>query len=81
MRVRSMRPGAVVGEAARYLGRTRTADVIVDAPSLIYTLPDAVIDRMERDESGLAAVLHSFLAKNLSEKLSRNNYLLSELQK
>ena len=81
MRVRSMRPGAVVGEAARYLGRTRTADVIVDAPSLIYTLPDAVIDRMERDESGLAAVLHSFLAKNLSEKLSRNNYLLSEMQK
>ena len=81
MRVRSMRPGAVVGEAARYLGRTRTADVIVDAPSLIYKLPDAVIDRLEREESRLAAVLHAFLARNLSEKLSRNNYLLSDMQK
>lgn len=34
-RVRSMRPGAFVGEIASYAGLHRTADVIVEEPTIV----------------------------------------------
>ncbi|PZQ99759.1 MAG: hypothetical protein DI533_03685 [Cereibacter sphaeroides] len=76
-RVRSLRAGAVVGEAARYLSRVRTADVVVRAPSVVYRLSDAAIELMEREDRDLAAILHAYMARSLAEKVEKTNGLLS----
>ena len=76
-RLRSLRAGAVVGEAARYLGRRRTADVVVHSRSVIWRLSDAAIDRMEGEDRDLAAMLHATMARSLAEKVERTNGMLT----
>ncbi len=76
-RLRSLRAGAVVGEAARYLNLKRTADVIVHEPSVIYRLSEAAFHQLEAEDSALAAMLHAYLARCLAEKVGKTNALLS----
>ncbi len=75
--LRSLRAGAVVGEAARYLGRIRTADVVVHTHSVIWRLTEAAIDRLEQEDRDLAAMLHAFMARSLAEKVDKTNRLLA----
>lgn len=76
-RLRSLRAGAVVGEAARYLNRTRTADVVVHDPSVVYRLSEAAIRALEAEDSELAAQFHAWMASSLAEKVERTNGLLT----
>jgi SulP family sulfate permease len=76
-RLRSLRAGAIFGEAARYLGRKRTADVVVHAPSIIWRLSDAALDRMEAEDRDLAAMLHAVMARSLAEKVEKTNGMLT----
>lgn len=76
VRVRSMRSGAVIGEAARYLDSARTANVVVDEPSVIYRFSDEALTALEREEPELAAIFHSFMARGLAEKVQRMNQQL-----
>jgi SulP family sulfate permease len=73
LRLRTMMAGAIVGEIALYLNQTRTADVIIDKPSVIYKLSKRELNRMEREDPELAALAHNLLANNLSEKLAVAN--------
>jgi SulP family sulfate permease len=75
--LRSLCSGAIVGEAARYLGRRRTADVVVHAPSVIWRLSENAIDRIEAEDRDLAAQLHALMARSLAEKVEKTNGLLS----
>jgi CRP-like cAMP-binding protein len=77
IRLRSLCSGAIVGEAARYLGRRRTADVVVHAPSVIWRLSEKAIDRLEAEDRDLAAQLHALMARSLAEKVEKTNGLLS----
>ncbi len=52
MRLRTVRPGVVVGEIAMYSGVSRTADVVAETPSVVLRLSRASIERMEADRSG-----------------------------
>ncbi len=70
MRVRRVNPGVVVGEVAMYTGVTRTADVVAETPSVVLRLSGAAIERIETEEPELAAALHRWLARILSERLS-----------
>jgi SulP family sulfate permease len=70
MRLRTVRPGAVVGEIAMYAGVPRTADVVAETPSVVLRLGRASISRMEAEEPELAAALHRWLATALAERLS-----------
>jgi SulP family sulfate permease len=70
MRLRSMRPGVVVGEVAWYTGIPRTADVVAEAPSVVLRLSRASIKRMEGEDPELAAALHRWLATTLADRLS-----------
>ncbi len=76
-RLRSLRAGAIVGEAARYLGRRRTADVVVHAPSVIWKLSDEAIERLEAEDRDLAAQLHALMARSLAEKVEKTNGMLT----
>ena len=70
MRLRTVLPGVVVGEIAMYTGVPRTADVVAETPSVVLRLSRASIERMEAAEPELAAALHRWLARTLSERLS-----------
>jgi SulP family sulfate permease len=70
MRLRTVRPGVVVGEVALYLGVPRTADVVAETQSVVLRLSRASIDQMEADDPELAAALHRWLARTLAERLT-----------
>ncbi len=70
VRLRSVRPGVVVGEIALYTGVPRTADVVAETPSVVLRFSRASITRMEAEEPEVAAALHRWLASTLAERLS-----------
>jgi SulP family sulfate permease len=70
MRLRTVRPGVVVGEVALYSGVPRTADVVAETPCVVLRLSRASIEQMEATEPELAAALHRWLARTLAERLS-----------
>jgi SulP family sulfate permease len=70
MRLRSMRPGVVVGEVGLYTEVPRTADVVAETRSVVLRLSRASIEQMEAEDPELAAAMHRWLAKTLAERLS-----------
>jgi SulP family sulfate permease len=70
IRLRTLRPGVVVGEIALYAGVARTADVVAEVPSVVLRLSREAIERLETEEPALAAALHRWLATTLAERLS-----------
>jgi sulfate permease, SulP family len=69
MRLRTVRPGVVVGEVALYMGVPRTADVVAETPSVVLRFSRESIARMESEEPEVAAALHRWLATTLAERL------------
>jgi len=69
MRLRTMRPGVVVGEVGMYTGVPRTADVVAETPCVVLRLSRASIEQLEADEPELAAALHRWLARTLADRL------------
>jgi SulP family sulfate permease len=70
IRLRTLRPGVVVGEIALYSGVARTADVVAETPSVVLRISREAIERLETEEPELAATLHRWLATTLAERLS-----------
>ena len=73
MRLRTIRPGVVVGEVAMYSGAPRTADVVAETPVVVLRLGGEAIARLEASEPELAAEVHRWLATTLSERLDSMN--------
>jgi sulfate permease, SulP family len=69
MRLRTIRPGVVVGEVAMYTGVPRTADVVAETPIVVRRLTKTSIERMQAGDPELAAALHRWLAGMLAERL------------
>ena len=69
VRLRSIRPGVVVGEIAMYSGVPRTADVVAETSCVVLRLGGGALERMETDEPELAARVHRWLARMLSDRL------------
>lgn len=78
VRVRSFTSGSVLGEVARYLAIPRTASVLSEGESTVYCLPASTLDRLEREDRDLAALIHAILARGLAEKVVRTNLLVTE---
>jgi sulfate permease, SulP family len=72
MRLRTLRPGVVVGEMAMYTGVLRSADVVAETPSVVLRLSRESIERVEAADPALAAALHRWLATTLSERLGES---------
>jgi sulfate permease, SulP family len=72
MRLRTLRPGVVVGEVAMYSGVPRTADVVAETPSIVLKLSKDSIERMEAEDPELAAALHRWLATTLAGRLGES---------
>ncbi len=70
IRLRSVRPGVVIGEIAFYTAVPRTADVVAETDSVVLRFSDASIRRLEAEQPELAAELHRWLATTLADRLS-----------
>ncbi len=70
LRLRTLRPGVVVGEIAHYTGGARTADVVAEVPSVVLRISREAIERLEAEEPELAATFHRWLATTLAERLT-----------
>ncbi len=70
IRLRTLRPGVVVGEITLYTGIPRTADVVAEVPSVVLRIGREAIERLEAEEPELAAALHRWLATTLAERLT-----------
>jgi len=70
LRLRTLRPGVVVGEVTLYTHVPRTADVVAEVPSVVLRIGRDEIERLEAEEPELAAALHRWLATTLAERLT-----------
>jgi SulP family sulfate permease len=70
IRLRTLRPGVVVGEVTLYTGIARTADVVAEVPSVVLRIGRESIERLEAEEPELATALHRWLATTLAERLT-----------
>ena len=77
IRVRSMGPGAVVGELASLLDTPRNANVICETTARVYQLSADTIARLEREDRDLAALLWRLLARSVALKVTQTNALLT----
>ena len=78
-RLLTLGAGTAVGQEELYLGGSRTASVITEAPSTVYRLSAGALHRMETDEPQLAIALHHFMARILTERLVATHHTLQSL--
>lgn len=76
LRLRTMTSGAIVGEIAFYLQKNRTADVVVEEDSIVLRIDTIALNRLERENSEVAILVHRLLAMNLAEKLIQSNRMI-----
>jgi SulP family sulfate permease len=79
MRLRTVRPGVVVGEVAMYTGTARTADVVAETPSVVLRLRGADLERLEVEDPALAAAVHRWLARTVAVRLDSTQKALDAL--
>ena len=68
-RIRRTTRGTVFGELGFYLRIPRTASVMTDESGLVYVLNQESLLKMDENDPEVAAGLHSYMAKLLSERL------------
>ena len=69
-RLRTMLPGAVVGEIGFYLDEPRTARVVAETDCVVSRLPADALARMEHEDPDVAAALHRLLVSLVAGRLS-----------
>ena len=79
IRLKSMGAGTIVGEVGLYLKQIRTATVVASMPSVVYRLSAGALQEMEQNNPELAARLHHWIARVLSERLAETNRTLEVL--
>ncbi len=78
LRLRVLRPGALVGEIASYADLPRTADVIAETEAVVYRASETAVRKAARSAPDLAAALHRIVAATLAERLDRTTKLLGD---
>ncbi len=78
LRLRIVRPGAIVGEMASYLNGQRTADVIAEEPCEFLVMRAEALESLGRTSPETVATWHRVMAQALAEKLMRTTRALAE---
>ena len=79
LRLRSMTAGAVIGEVGFYLGKARSASIVVTEAGVLQRLSHEALRRMEVTAPQTATAIHVFIASLLSDRLATTNRLVQEL--
>lgn len=69
LRLETMMGGRVIGELGFYLRRTRTADVVAEADSVVYRLTRDSLAHLEAQRPEAASALHELIVRLLSERV------------
>ena len=72
IRIRTMGPGAVIGEVALYARIPRSASVVAESPCTLHRLSRSSLEAMLRDDPDTAARLQSWFAERMADRLSDN---------
>jgi sulfate permease, SulP family len=78
LRVRTMAPGALVGEMAHILGLPRSADVIALTATRVWRMPADRPAALAVDDPGLAVLWATILARALAHKVAQTNRLVAQ---
>jgi sulfate permease, SulP family len=78
-RLRTLRPGSIVGEVGYYLQTPRTASVITLEPTEFLCLSYENFDKLQREEPEVAADMHQWLARLLAERLADDTRTITAL--
>ena len=81
VRLETMYGGRTVGELGFYLGTTRTACVVADAPSIVYALSTTDLHRMETDAPEAASLFHRIIVLLLSERVAHLTRTVGALER
>lgn len=79
LRLRSMSAGTVIGEVGFYLGRPRSASIIVTESGIFHKLTRESLQRMSEEKPDSASGFHIFIACVIAERLSATNRMIEEL--
>ncbi|MBU0740289.1 MAG: cyclic nucleotide-binding domain-containing protein [Alphaproteobacteria bacterium] len=79
LRLRTVKPGVVLGEIAIYRGGARTADVVAEVPSTVYRLARRQLLYLEQADPELALLVHRLCATTLAERLTSANRVVQSL--
>lgn len=79
LRLRSMTAGAVIGEVGFYLGKERSASIVVTEAGVLQRLSHDALRQMEATAPQTASAIHVLIASLLSDRLSTTNRLVQEL--
>lgn len=77
-RVRSLMPGACIGDVGTALGLNRTADVVAEQDSILYEMSLTELARLQKSKSELAILFHKIIEINLAEKIVTANRALEQ---
>jgi SulP family sulfate permease len=69
VRLETINSGRMVGEVAFFLGITRTASVVVDRDSVVYSISTDELARLEASDPQAARIFHRLSAILLSERV------------
>jgi sulfate permease, SulP family len=69
VRIRTLRPGTVVGEIGLYLGGNTSASVYANQDTTLFHLSPAKLNEMEENAPEVAAAFHKLIARIMGEKL------------
>lgn len=81
LRLETMMGGRVVGELGFYLGSERTADVVVDVPSVVYWLTRQSLHLMEQQNPEAASTLHHLITRLLAERVTHLIRVVEAIQR
>lgn len=75
-RIRSVGPGALIGEVGHYTGEPRTATVVATTTCTVLHAAKGALEAMEREDPRAASQLHRLAAKYLATRLTENTILV-----
>ncbi len=79
VRLRSMRAGTIVGEVGFYLGRPRSASIVVSEKGIFQKLTRDAYYKMGEEQPEAASGFHVFIACVVSERLASTNHMVEVL--
>lgn len=77
-RIRSLMPGACIGDVGTALGLNRTADVVAEQDSVLYEMSLKDLAKLQKSKSELAILFHKIIEINLAEKIVTANRALEQ---
>ncbi|MEJ6393690.1 SulP family inorganic anion transporter [Gymnodinialimonas sp. 2305UL16-5] len=77
--LRTLRPGAVVGEMSFFLQRVRTASATAETAATLWRLSQDDLQRMTQSHPVLADRLNKFFLRTIAERLDQSNLLVRSL--